>query len=479
MAVYFKNKKIANIIVKQGEGNASVNDGSTSINLEGNYDGTPLEVKQNQVVNMKQLINNRKIPLSIDVNVPIPSDYVKPSGTKSIVDNGEYDVKAYEKVDVNVASSGVTIPQVTNIALNDTVLSWNAPNYEELEVLNTSYLVSVNSTELETEETSLDVASYLIDGSNTISVIVKATLQREGESITEIVEYSKPQLLDVITKMGAILTNNMYGMSSVSINDKAYIFGGTTDSVYFNTIQCYDPINKTCINMNTVLTNSMGFTSAVNIDNKAYIFGGNNGSRFNTIQCYDPINNTITTMNATLTTFIDKTSAVNINNKAYIFGGYESRAVKTIQCYDPTSDTITTMSATLIDAMYYTSAVNINGKAYIFGGRYENSSPHNKIQCYDPTSDTITTMNATLTQFLFGTSAVNINNKAYIFGGIESGTFFNKIQCYDPISDTCIDMNATLVKKLFGTSVVNINNKAYVFGGYDSNGVVNTIQRYE
>lgn len=36
----------------------------------------------------------------------IPSDYVKPSGTKSITTNGTHDVKSYASVNVNVASSG-------------------------------------------------------------------------------------------------------------------------------------------------------------------------------------------------------------------------------------------------------------------------------------------------------------------------------------------------------------------------------------
>lgn len=39
---------------------------------------------------------------SVDVNVPVPDGYVKPSGTKNITENGLADVKAYESVDVNV-----------------------------------------------------------------------------------------------------------------------------------------------------------------------------------------------------------------------------------------------------------------------------------------------------------------------------------------------------------------------------------------
>lgn len=39
---------------------------------------------------------------SAEVNVPIPSGYIKPSGTKAITSNGEHDVSTYEKANVNV-----------------------------------------------------------------------------------------------------------------------------------------------------------------------------------------------------------------------------------------------------------------------------------------------------------------------------------------------------------------------------------------
>lgn len=38
----------------------------------------------------------------VTVNVPIPDGYIKPSGTKEITENGTYDVKQYESVDVDI-----------------------------------------------------------------------------------------------------------------------------------------------------------------------------------------------------------------------------------------------------------------------------------------------------------------------------------------------------------------------------------------
>lgn len=44
--------------------------------------------------------------VDVKVNVPIPEGYIKPSGILDIETNGEHDVTNYEKVNVNVESSG-------------------------------------------------------------------------------------------------------------------------------------------------------------------------------------------------------------------------------------------------------------------------------------------------------------------------------------------------------------------------------------
>lgn len=51
---------------------------------------------------------------------PIPSEYIVPSGTKSITENGTHDVKDYASVSVNVASSGGNNELLMNIISRST-----------------------------------------------------------------------------------------------------------------------------------------------------------------------------------------------------------------------------------------------------------------------------------------------------------------------------------------------------------------------
>lgn len=39
----------------------------------------------------------------VNVNVPIPNDYIKPSGMLEVTENGTYDITEYASVDVNVS----------------------------------------------------------------------------------------------------------------------------------------------------------------------------------------------------------------------------------------------------------------------------------------------------------------------------------------------------------------------------------------
>ena len=69
---------------------------------------------------------------SVEVNVPIPSGYIQPSGTKSITANGTgIDVTQYASVDVAVPASGITPTGNYNITANG---NYDITNYASVSV---------------------------------------------------------------------------------------------------------------------------------------------------------------------------------------------------------------------------------------------------------------------------------------------------------------------------------------------------------
>lgn len=151
---------------------------------------------------------------------PIPSDYVVPSGTKEITENGEHDVATYEKVNVNVENE-IKISSVSNIIVNsDGLLTFTASDISELIEYNpvVSYLINVNETEITTTETSVDISEDLVEGENEISVVAKVILNIESNK--ESILYDKP-------KEPLILTINTTDTSTIPY---LYVTGiGTTD----------------------------------------------------------------------------------------------------------------------------------------------------------------------------------------------------------------------------------------------------------
>lgn len=94
-------------------------------------------------------------------------------------------------VDESLMGGNIEIPPVSNLVVNEGVVSWTAPDITDLaEYTPTiSYIVNINGNELETSNTSCYIDSYYIDGTNIISVKVKLLLKKYSDTTNTIVEY--------------------------------------------------------------------------------------------------------------------------------------------------------------------------------------------------------------------------------------------------------------------------------------------------
>ena len=155
-------------------------------------------------------------------------------------------------------SCEITIPSVTDLVVSEKgIATWSAPDITSLAEYNPviSYLVSVNDGEsVETNDTTLNLRLLLNDGTNNISVVVKALLTNNKYTSTTI-EYSKPT--EAITTLSATLTENLSGTSAAAFgktqadaapNIKGWAGGietyktrSTSGALAFSS-----PINNTC-----------------------------------------------------------------------------------------------------------------------------------------------------------------------------------------------------------------------------------------
>ena len=409
------------------------------------------------------------------------TDGIKPEGEKEITSTEPVDVTTYataKVVDSNLVAENiaegvnilgvigthtcVVIPTVTDLVVSqEGIATWTAPDITSLAEYHPviSYLVSVNSKEaIETSDTTLNLKTSLDNGTNNISIIVKAILTNNKDTSTTI-EYSKP---GTITTLSTGLPNARFDTSAAAVGTDIYICGGHNQWGEIKQILKFDTTTETITMPIGTLSSEVSGTSAAAVGNNIYIFGGNDGSNFfDLIQKFDTTAKTTTTLNATLPLPTSHASGNNI----YIFGGYTADGrLNTILKFDTTTETITTLSETLFSFVNSTSAAAVENNIYIFGGYGTMCS--NVIQKFDTTTETRTKLSTTLPLIASNTSAAAVGNNIYIFGGYTGSGSLNTILKFDTTTETITTLSTTLPSEVSGTSAAAVGNNIYIFGGH-------------
>ena len=326
------------------------------------------------------LVENGLVPLTTP-NEMLPDaiekglENLKPKGTLEITENGTHDVVQYAEVNVNVAGGSVEVPPVTNLVVENGMLTFTKPDVTELinNGATISYLITVNETTREVEDSGVDINNYLITGANTISVVVKVMYLSNGS----IIEYESRE--KTITTLSAKLPKVASAMGTAAVDKNIYLFGGNGPVVL-------DTINK-----------------------------------------FDTTSETLTTLSAKLPqkTYGIGTAAVDKN--IYLFGGYTRGTETTINKFDTTSETITTLSAKLPQATLYMGTAAVDKNIYLFGG----NGPLDTINKFDTTSETLTTLSVTLPKVASAIGAATVDKNIYLFGGRGASDTFDTINKFN------------------------------------------------
>jgi N-acetylneuraminic acid mutarotase len=271
-------------------------------------------------------------------------------------------------------------------------------------------------------------------------------------------------------------------LSASEINGNIYVMGGTSGKGQIgimNALEVYDASADIWTTPKTIdsLINRYDFSSVV-INGKIYILGGTpRKSPFPPLQIFDPTTNTWSTPQVSGAPHMTHAYSTEvINGKIYVLGGFGGNKVDSMDIFDPQNNTWTAIK-TIGFHLYrgdLASAV-VNGKIYVLGGDSSSNVPLNSVEVFDPSNNTwtsLTTIGGMTPRW--GLTASVVGNKIYAIGGNNGFTALNTLEVFDPATNTWIQPTTTgnLTPRYSLASAV-VNGKIYVLGGDTSGGVSN------
>ena len=381
-------------------------------------------------------------------------------------------------IEMGGGSGEITIPSVTNLVVSEKgVATWSAPDITSLASYNPviSYLVSVNGNEaIETSDTTISLKLVLQDGSNTISVVVKALLTNNKDTSTTI-EYSKPieSIITLDSKLSKASLN--YGVASVGTN--IYIF------LQQQAVQKFDTISDTITTLSATPLDQYAplVVSPQVIGKKIYIIANDDTYYDYYTFVFDTDTYEVSSTNKSTDKFVGKSFAT-IGSNIYSFGGRRgsSNYFNLIKKFDTENLTYSTLSTTLPFNLVNSYACAIGSYIYIFGGIISSSERSNAILKFDSTTETVTTLDVIMPISANSFCGAVIGTNIYLFGGFDGSNKLNTIVKFDSVNLICetrelILPNASTFNE---SSADSANGVVYIFGGNTSNGDTNDILKY-
>lgn len=184
------------------------------------YQGTATPTKSEQIINPRsgEFFSSFKV-------AAIPSDYVKPSGTLQITDNGAKDVTNYKNVNVNVPTASAVEEVATASAMDALLVEANVGKYYKF------------TGTTDSNYTNGDL--YLVEGGGAVSshtlTFMDETVTVDGAAVTSPYTLTKNCTIRVISKdvnFGVKINGTPYGESeTISLSGVDITVGGRVPSM--------------------------------------------------------------------------------------------------------------------------------------------------------------------------------------------------------------------------------------------------------
>ena len=405
----------------------------------------------------------------------IPADYVRPSGTIQITENGVVDVSGKatanvnvpskeeetKTVDLNMASGNQTITPTSGKVLSQVVVKKPATMLPE-NIKKDVNIGGVTGTLESGGGGELNIAYGDTAPEDTSKLWIKS---EKPSNISFPVVWKPEQIVDGITDTG-IKTLSNWGIGSAAVGTKIYLFSGIGDSYSSRRVQVFDTKTETLETL-SVETYANRDICAVAVDTKIYLFGGFSGSFVDSVRVFDTTTNTIQKLTATIKIYTDIISAAAVGTKIYLFGVDGTQyGGNPIYIFDTETNTVQSLSNILPDYNYGYGVAAVGTKIYLFGGR-DSNSVFNNIYIFDTTTNTVQSLSNILPKNLWGIGAAAVGTKIYLFGGRTgtSGGDVNNIYIFDTETNTVQSLSNTLPKTVYYICAAAVGTKIYLFGG--------------
>jgi hypothetical protein len=217
-------------------------------------------------------------------------------------------------------------------------------------------------------------------------------------------------------------------LASVSLNGKAYYFGGrSAASIAINNIDIYDADTNSWIakELNTKRYSHTAVVHSTNI----YIAGGLDGPSLNSVEIYDTITGIVTEFSTLSVTHKQLGSA---SAGDYVLFGGGGNNGNHVDIYNAVTNIWT--QSTLTNAVWRSSAGSLGSKIY-----FHSKDNDNRIEIFETTDQT---WSITTVPSIAGTRTIASTGPYLMIAGGESGSKFNDIDIFN--SDTGLWTASTL-----------------------------------
>ncbi len=274
--------------------------------------------------------------------------------------------------------------------------------------------------------------------------------------------------VSALTTLSATLAQRRYLISSAAVGTKIYLFGGqylSSSSWYdVNTIQVFNTETNSISTLSVTLPEAVYGVSSVAVGTKIYLFGGciKGKGATNAIRVFDTETNSIATLSTVLPKARYNIFSHLVGNKIYLVGGQGDNiadATGNVDVFDIETGTISNLDSITLTTLY-SGIASAGDLVYIFGGSLNST----KIQVFNPLNETLETLETALpTDCYYQITPASVKNKIYLFGGSKSSSktyWKNIIQLFAVTHIPEATFDLTTLDLPTGTRTITVIGKA-------------------